>query len=46
MDIFEEAMVGHGSEGWLMGEGSGVMSTSGPRPGEEKAEAGDSEPPV
>lgn len=27
-----------------MGEGRGVMSTSGPTPGEEKAEAGDKEP--
>ena len=28
----------------VMGEGSGVMSTNGPTPGEEKAEEGESEP--
>lgn len=30
----------------VMGEGRGVISTRGPKPGEEKAEAGESEPAV
>lgn len=30
----------------IIGEGRGVIATIGPRPGEERAEAGDKESPV